>query len=68
MEITKTVVIEINIEDLIEMYSLDKTSSTNEIRLAVCNYVEGLDDCDYYLIDDDDDILKITEEVINTLK
>ena len=49
------------------MYSLDKTSSTDEIKFAVREYVERLDDCDYYLIDDID-LYEIAKEVIITLK
>lgn len=54
MTLTKTVEIEINIDYIIEEYGLDATLNWNSIMLAVDDYVAGLDDCEYYLIDYED--------------
>lgn len=55
MTITKTVEIEIYIDGIIEQYDLDKNSTLDEIAEAVHDYVLGLDDADYYLINELDE-------------
>ena len=55
MIITKTVEIEIYIDGIIEQYDLDKNSTLDEIAEAVHDYVLGLDDADYCLINELDE-------------
>ena len=55
MKITKTVEIDIYIDGIIEQYDLDKNSTLDEIAEAVHDYVLGLDDADYYLINELDE-------------
>lgn len=54
MDIEKTISIYIDIEEIIEDNNLTHTSSWQEVERAVQDYVLGLDDSDYYLIDDGD--------------
>ena len=55
MKITKTVQIDIDINDIIETYGLDTDSELDEIQDAVHDYIRGLDDQDYYLLNDLDE-------------
>ena len=54
MVIEKTVRIYIDIEDIITTANLTSSSSWNEVKEAVEDYVAGLDDCEYYNINHDD--------------
>lgn len=67
MIITKTVEIDIYIDGIIEQYELDKNSTLDEIAEAVHDYTEGLDDADYYLINEQDEE-KICHAVLNALE
>lgn len=68
MEITKTVTIEIDIDEIIDVYELDKKASMEDIYNAVRDYTEGLDDAYYYIINEQDEenicraVLKALEE------
>lgn len=50
IELEITTIIPIDEEEIIEDYKLDKNSSNVDIRTAIFDYVESLDDYDYYLI------------------
>lgn len=52
--IEKTICIDIDIDDIIATGELTHSSSWNEVRYAVRDWVAGLDDCDYYNLDSDD--------------
>lgn len=54
MIIEKTIRIDIDIDAIIASADLTSSSSWNEVREAVEDYVAGLDDCEYYNIDHDD--------------
>lgn len=68
MEITKTVTIDIDVDEIIEVYELDKKASLEDIYNAVRDYTEGLDDAYYYIINEQDEenicraVLKALEE------
>ena len=55
MEITKTITINIDLDTIIEDGELSKNSTDSDIDHVIYEYVTGLDDCDYYLIDDSDE-------------
>ena len=67
MKITKTVRIEIDIDEIIDVYELDKEASMEDIYNAVRDYTEGLDDAYYYLIDAQDEE-NICHAVLNALE
>ncbi len=54
MKLTKTVEIEINIDQIIDEYRLNSDVKWNEILYSVVDYVAGLDDYEYYLISYED--------------
>lgn len=64
MTLTKTVEIEIDIDQIIDENELDSDSKRYEIRDSVIDYVAGLDDCEYYLIsyEDEEKIVRIIAE------
>lgn len=68
MEITKTITIEIEIDEIIENNDLNKETSEEDIYDAVQDYVDSLHNMEYYLIDDEDKenicqaVLKALEE------
>ena len=41
------------IEYIINVYEIDEHTPFDEIRTAINDYVCGMDDCDYYLVNDD---------------
>ena len=67
MEITKTVTIEIDIDEIVEEYGLNKKASLKDIYNAVRDYTEGLDDAYYYLINEQDEE-NICHAVLNALE
>lgn len=62
MNITITRTIFIDIDELIEDFQLNYNSSDEDISQAVEEYVLGFEDCDYYLIGQEE-IEKIEKEV-----
>lgn len=54
MIIEKTIRIDIDIDAIIASADLTSSSSWNEVKEAVEDYVAGLDDCEYYNINCDD--------------
>ena len=66
LEIEKTVYIPIYTEDIIEEGNLTSSSDWAEIKEAVEDYVLGLDDCDYFLLDNND-IITICNTVNNEI-
>ena len=54
MTFTKTVEINIDIDHIIEKYKLTSNSNWNKIMMSVHDYVAGLDDYEYYLIEYED--------------
>lgn len=66
MTLTKTVTIDIDIEQLIDDYRLDPNSKGYEIREAVNDYVWWLDDFENRLINYED-LKKIEKAVLEKL-
>ena len=68
MEITKTVTIEIDIDQIIEDNDLNKQVGLEDIDDAVQDYIDKLHNIEYYLIDEEDKenichaVLKALEE------
>lgn len=60
LKITKTVFIDI--DEIIEYNYLDYNSSDMEVQIAVEDYLSSLEDCDYYLIGEEEEE-KIKKEV-----
>lgn len=54
MIIEKTIYIDIDLDAIITSADLTRSSSMKEIKAAVEDYVAGLDDCEYYNINDND--------------
>lgn len=54
MIIEKTIYIDIDLDTIITSANLARSSSMKEIKVAVEDYVAGLDDCEYYNINCDD--------------
>lgn len=54
MIIEKTIYIDIDLDTIIASADLTRSSSMEEIKAAVVDYVAGLDDCEYYNINCDD--------------
>lgn len=54
MIIEKTIYIDIDLDKIISHDNLTRSSSLKEIKEAVEDYVEGLDDCEYYNINCND--------------
>lgn len=53
---TYTVNVEINLEAIAEHYYLSKNTSLEKCRRCVSDWLPGLDDQEYYVIDNDDEI------------
>ena len=49
MEITVTSTVDIDLDEIIEQGELNPHSLTDEITDAICNYIDALDDNEYYL-------------------
>lgn len=64
MYVEITTGIDINEKEIIQEYELDNNSSGIEIRMAVDDYVAGLDDCDFYIMTQED----AQEQVVNKIK
>lgn len=64
MYVEITTGVDVNEKEIIQEYCLDNTSSGIEIRMAVDNYVAGLDDYDFYIMTQED----AQEQVVNKIK
>ena len=64
MYVEITTGVDINEKKIIQEYELDNNSSGIEIRMAVDDYVAGLDDCDFYIMTQED----AQEQVVNKIK
>lgn len=53
MDFTVETTIHIPIEDIIAFYKIDENTPFNDIHDAIEDYVCGMNDCDYYLVNDD---------------
>ena len=53
MEFEVTTSVFIDVDYIIEDYKLNSDSLKASIKDAISDYVDGMDDCDYCLIDDD---------------
>jgi len=62
MELEFTTYVYIDIDYIIECNNIDRDTSTEDIFNAVRYYVDGLDDCDYCLIGDEEK-KKIAESI-----
>lgn len=56
--------VEVNERAIIKEYALDNNSDGIEIRMAVDDYVAGLDDSDYFIMTQED----AQEQVVNKIK
>ena len=52
-EYTYTRALEFDFDSIIEAYGLNKNSNFSKCKTAVDDYCEGLDDVDYYAIDNE---------------
>lgn len=64
MYVEITTGIDVNEKEIIQEYCLDNNSSGIEIRMAVDDYVAGLDDCDFYIMTQEN----AQEQVVNKIK
>ena len=64
MYVEVTTGIEVNEKKIIEEYALDNNSDGIEIRMAVDDYVAGLDDSDYFIMAQED----AQEQVVDKIK
>ena len=64
MYVEITTGIEVNEKEIIKEYALDNNSDGIEIRMAVDDYVAGLDDSDYFIMTQED----AQEQVVNKIK
>ena len=64
MYVEITTGVDVNEKEIIQEYCLDNTSSGIEIRMAVDDYVAGLDDYDFYIMTQED----AQEQVVNKIK
>lgn len=53
MDFTVETTIHIPIEYIINFYEIDEDTVFSDIHNAIDDYVSGMDDCDYYLVNDD---------------
>lgn len=53
MDFTVETTIHIPIEYIIDFYEINENTPFNEINTAIDDYVNGMNDCGYYLVDDD---------------
>ena len=67
MEIEVKRTIYIDLDEIIEENHLTKDTPSQLILEGVCDYISGLDDCDYYDLNNDH-ITAITEEVEKKLR
>lgn len=64
MYVEITTGVEVNERAIIKEYALDNNSDGIEIRMAVDDYVAGLDDSDYFIMTQED----AQEQVVNKIK
>ena len=64
MYVEVTTGVEINEHEIIREYDLNNNSDGIEIRMAVGDYVAGLDDCDYFIMTQED----AQEQVVKRIK
>ena len=64
MYVEVTTGIEVNEKEIIKEYDLNNDSDGIEIRMAVDDYVAGLDDCDYFIMTTED----AQEQVVKKIK
>lgn len=64
MYVEVTTGVEINEHKIIREYDLNNDSDGIEIRMAVGDYVAGLDDCDYFIMAQED----AQEQVVKRIK
>lgn len=64
MYVEVTTGVEVNEKAIIQEYALDNNSEGIEIRMAVGDYVAGLDDSDYFIMIQED----AQEQVVNKIK
>lgn len=64
MYVEITTGVDVNEKKIIQEYELDNNSSGIEIRMAVDDYVAGLDDCDFYIMTRED----AQEQVVDKIK
>lgn len=64
MYVEITTGVEVNEKEIIKEYALDNESDGIEIRMAVDDYVAGLDDNDYFIMMLED----AQEQVVNKIK
>lgn len=64
MYVEITTGVDVNEKEIIQEYFLDNNSNGIEIRMAVDDYVAGLDDCDFYIMTQED----AQEQVVNKIK
>lgn len=64
MYVEVTTGVEVNEKEIIKEYDLNNDSNGIEIRMAVDDYVTGLDDCDYFIMTTED----AQEQVVKKIK
>ena len=60
-----TISVDINFEDIAGEFSLSKKSSLEDCKDAIDDYVSGLDDGEFYIIDNED---KIAQDLYDYLQ
>ena len=53
MDFTVETTIHISVEHIISYYKIDENTSFHDVHNAIEDYVCSMDDCDYYLVNDD---------------
>ena len=53
MNFTVETTVYIPVEYIINFYEIDENTSFGDIHNAIEDYVSGMDDCDYHLVNDD---------------
>lgn len=67
MEFEVKTTVYIDIDYIIENYKLNSNSLKAVIKDAINDYVDSMDDCDYYLIDDNNVRQRIFNEISNRI-
>lgn len=64
MYVEITTGLEVNEKEIIQGYCLDSNCNEEQIRIAVDDYVAGMDDCDFYIMVQEG----AQEQVVNKIK
>ena len=63
MYVQITTGLEINEQEIIQTYCLNSNCTEDQIRIAVDDYVAGMDDCDFYIMVREDALQQVVDKI-----